>query len=122
MRRTLVTLVGVLAAALLLAACPNGAAETTTNIQVTGTDNLRFEPDSFAVPAGQQVTVELTAEGSVEHDFSIDETGEEVVFAPAGETATGTFTINEAGSYTVYCAVPGHREAGMVADLEVVEE
>jgi uncharacterized cupredoxin-like copper-binding protein len=122
-RRTLLTLVAVLATAMLLAACGNGVAETTTNIQVTGTDNLRFDPDSFSVPAGQQVTVELTAEASVEHDFVIEETGDElVVHADPGETATGTFTIDEPGSYTVYCSVPGHREAGMVADLEVVEE
>jgi uncharacterized cupredoxin-like copper-binding protein len=122
--RKLMTIVAIAVAGLLLAAC-NGdgdGGEATTTIDVTGTDALAFEPDSFTVPAGEEVTVNLTAEGGVEHDFVIEEIDEEVVHADPGETATGTFTIDDPGPYTVYCEVPGHREAGMEADLEVIEQ
>jgi uncharacterized cupredoxin-like copper-binding protein len=118
-----VLLVGVLG----LAACgdDDGAGgEATTDIEVTGLDSLDFEPDAFTVPAGEEVTVSLTSEG-VEHDFVIEDVdGEdvEVVHADPGETASGTFTVDEAGTYVVYCEVPGHREAGMEASLEVVDE
>lgn len=127
--------------------------EATDTIVVTGTAELRFEPDEFTVPTGEEVTVELTAEG-VEHDLLIEggaavgrihgatpmegmEEGEdhdgesgapdgaeddlEVVHAEADSTATGSFTVDEPGTYTIYCAIPGHREAGMEGTLEVVD-
>lgn len=75
------------------------------------------------------------AAGSVEHDFVVEgaarygtaEAGHEadnpddlhVAHADEGETVTATFMIDMAGTYTVYCSVPGHRDAGMVASLEV---
>ena len=125
MRRTIIT-VAVLAVAVLgLAACDGDPAtpDATTQVVVTGTDALAFEPDAFTVPASEEITVELTSEPGVDHDFVIEELSDElVVHADAGETATGTFTIDDPGTYTVYCAVPGHREAGMEATLEVVDE
>lgn len=140
MRVFVLVIVGVLAAG-----CGDDAGPSTDAIEVTGTDDLRYEPDAFTVPAGEEATVELTTE-AVEHDFNIeaaadvgsvgemdmdmehddahmDVPGEDlaVVHGDAGSTGTGTFTIDEPGTYTVYCAVPGHREDGMEATLEVVE-
>lgn len=118
----------LLALAVGLAGCngdDNGAdaGDATTDIEVEGTDALEFDPDTFAVPAGEQVTVSLTS-GNVEHDFVIEDVdGEDVnvVHADPNETATGTFEIADPGTYTVFCAVPGHREGGMLATLEVVD-
>jgi plastocyanin len=124
MRPTLFTAV-LAATALGLAGCggDDGSGEAATDIEVMGEDSLEFDPDAFTVPAGQEVTVTLTS-GGVEHDFVIEDLdGEdvEVVHADANQTETGTFTADSPGTYTVYCAVPGHREAGMEAVLEVVE-
>jgi uncharacterized cupredoxin-like copper-binding protein len=128
------------AAMLLLVACGgdgDGDGDAVTELSVEGTNELRFDPDEHTIPVGEEVTVELSSDG-VEHDFVIEggadvaEAGEEqeedvpegdleVVHADAGETATGTVTVNETGTYEVYCNIPGHREAGMVATLTVVD-
>lgn len=115
---------------------------TSTDLAVTGTDSLRFEPDTFNVPAGEEVTLAFSADSGVEHDFVVEDAADvgvvgneghndegqgvasgdlAVVHAKPGETATGTFMIDEPGIYQVYCSVTGHREAGMVATLTVVD-
>lgn len=138
----------LLIAGILVAGCGDEAGTatgTTDAIEVTGTEDLRYEPDAFTVAAGEEVNIEFTTEG-VEHDFNIEAAADvgsvgemdmdmeddeahmdvpeedlEVVHVDADSTGMGTFTIDEPGTYTVYCAVPGHRAAGMEATLEVVD-
>jgi plastocyanin len=120
------TWIVIVASGLMLAACGgngddagngdgNGGEPT---VSVTGTDALAFEPDQLSAEAGS-ITVELTAEQTVEHTFVVEEASDtEVVAAAPGETSTGTIEL-EPGSYTFYCDVPGHRDAGMEGTLEV---
>jgi plastocyanin len=134
MRRILLLLVLVPLA--LLAACGGGdddgaasgghgdahgenseVAEGARTIAVTGED-FTFEPATLEAAVGEDLAIELTAV-DLEHDFVIDELDAHVN-AEAGETATGGFnTGDEPGSYTYYCSVPGHREAGMEGELVV---
>lgn len=131
----------MLTASMLLVGCGGSGGETDTSVKVRGTQDLNFEPSEFTAAAGEEVAVELATDETVEHDFTIEgaadvgqasggsdgdhvdgdtpETDLPVVHVTAGETGTGTFTINESGTYTVYCSVPGHREAGMEATLEI---
>ncbi len=147
MNRKVLSVAGVLAGTALLAAC--GGDDTpaaTTELSITGTYDLAFEPDEFAVPVGEEVTIEFTAEATAEHDLVIEDgamhgmAGDEghgdhddedhamdgddlhAAHADAGETVTATLMMNEPGTYQVYCSVPGHREAGMEATLTVVDD
>ena len=55
--------------------------------------------------------------GKIPHDLAI-QGGSKTPLINAGQSATLTVTL-KAGSYTLYCSVPGHRAAGMVAKLTV---
>lgn len=96
-----------------------GGTGTADALEVVGTDALTFEPSELTADAGG-ITVQLTAEPAIAHDFVIEEGEQLVVAAGAGETAVGTVAL-EPGTYTFYCGVPGHRQAGMVGTLEVVD-
>ena len=85
-------------------------------IEVTGT-SFAFDPDEISVAAGEDVTIVLTAD-DILHDFTLED-AESHVAAGAGETASGGLRIDEPGTYTYYCSVEGHREAGMEGTLIV---
>lgn len=82
--------------------------------------NLAFTSDSASAKAGN-VTVNFTNSSPVPHDVRIEDKG--------GEDIGGTEVITESnesakvelepGSYTFFCSVPGHRQAGMEGTLTV---
>ncbi|MDX1378769.1 MAG: cupredoxin domain-containing protein [Anaerolineales bacterium] len=118
---------------LLLSACGGGGA--TTEIDVLMTD-FAFEPMEFTVPAGQEITVNATNNGAVEHEFVIFNFGTDAgetfddedeaniyweVEVQPGQSATTSFVApTEPGVYTVTCGIEGHLEAGMSGLLTVV--
>lgn len=82
--------------------------------------DIVFEEAPDTVPAGS-VTFELVNEGELEHNVTLEELDDRlVVEADPGATEQGSVDL-EAGSYTYYCDVPGHRSAGMEGTLEVSE-
>lgn len=91
--------------------------EGARRIEVHAT-SFAFDPETIDVGAEKPVAIELTAEDA-EHDFFIEEIELHVVAAAKGETATGGFIAPAAGEYQFYCAVAGHREAGMEGTLVV---
>ncbi len=119
--------------ALALASC--GGAGPATTINVTMTDFL-FTPNSFIVPASQEITVNSTNTGAVIHNFVIMKLGQTAgdvfndedipniywaIEIPSGGSKSGTFTApTEPGEYQVVCRTEGHIASGMVAKLIVV--
>ncbi|MQB01980.1 MAG: cytochrome c oxidase subunit II, partial [Actinobacteria bacterium] len=92
--------------------------EAAQRVEVTARSFV-FEPSEITMAAGQPVNIVLTSTDLL-HDFVVE--GPEFhLAADRDETATGALTIDEPGTYTFYCSVAGHREAGMEATL-VVEE
>jgi plastocyanin len=93
------------------AAEDNGA--VTANIEIT---EWEITGDLEVAPGDLEVTVSNT--GTLVHNL-VFEDGPRSVDLNAGETATLEAGALEPGTYTIFCDVPGHRGAGMEAQLEV---
>jgi len=95
--------------------------------------DVLFMPAELTVPTGEEITLELKNEDDEEHDLVVegieatvsvghDSEGhgaEVAVHVEGGETDSVTFTTHKAGTYTFYCTIKGHREAGMEGTIEV---
>ncbi|MGI8708946.1 MAG: multicopper oxidase domain-containing protein [Actinomycetota bacterium] len=89
--------------------------ETPEGTLAVEAKDIAFEPSELDAEAGD-VKVQVANTGVLPHDFTID--GYDKVVVAKGETKTGTFSL-DAGTYTFYCSVPGHRDAGMEGTLLV---
>jgi uncharacterized cupredoxin-like copper-binding protein len=77
-----------------------------------------FDPSPLVARAGL-ITFRIKNEGSVEHNFVVEGKPEAQVDAiEPGKSKTLTTEL-AAGQYTVFCNLPGHREAGMHGPLNV---
>ena len=70
----------LLIALFFLGACGNQS-KASTSIAITMTDFL-YSPNTFTVPAGQEITVNATNSGAVKHTF---------VVMKLGKTVSGSF-------------------------------
>jgi nitrite reductase (NO-forming) len=87
----------------------------TQQITLTISNRMSFEPSTLVVRAGEPVEVTLDNEGTMPHDFTLS-TGAAApvtIAAAAEQTATGSFTLSQAGTYSFECSIPGHAAAGM---------
>ena len=96
------------------------AAPGTGQQQFTVTaKEFSFAPNTIKVKAGQPVTIQFHNQGKLSHNIGIDELGAQSATIPPGQTVKLTFTPTKTGTFTYYCHVPGHREAGMTGNLTV---
>lgn len=120
-KRLLLAAAALAVASVLLAACGggSGSAPEPLNITIKGQD-IKFDVTSIEAKPGQTINVTYVNEGVLEHTFLIDGLVTEQKVA-AGQTITFSFTPSSAGTYTYYCNVAGHKEAGMIGTLTVSE-
>lgn len=139
-RRQLIGLTALTVMAMVTAACDSGG-DASTSLDVTTTD-FQFSPNSWTVPAGEDITIDITNDGSVLHEWvllqpgvnieseaELPETEEELLAdfvyvedeVDAGATKTLSFTAPAAGTYQVICAIETHFDAGMEGTLTVVD-
>jgi uncharacterized cupredoxin-like copper-binding protein len=80
-----------------------------------------FDPREVTARIGEVAFV-VKNQGAIEHDFVLEDGGGKTVAQIAiiepGQTVEVKAAV-QAGTYTIYCSLPGHREAGMVATLRV---
>lgn len=102
-------------AAILMMVSATAIAETIT---VTATE-FEFEPHTISVDKGQTLTLVLDNHGALSHNLHIPGLDVEMTSVQTDGTTRHTFTPETAGTFSFYCAVPGHKQAGMKGTLKV---
>jgi plastocyanin len=97
-----------------------GGSGSAVEVEADPSGNLAFTTEKISTKAGND-TIEFTNESPVPHDVVIeDENGKELggteVIAEGSESAEVEL---KPGTYTFFCSVPGHRQAGMEGTLTV---
>lgn len=78
-----------------------------------------FTPTSTRVVVGQKIKITLNNTGQEEHDFQIVGTNIHLHATP-GKESSMIVSLDKAGYYQVICTLPGHKEAGMTASIQVI--
>ena len=135
MRKYLKLVILLLGLSLALTACGGGGPSTNLKVDMV---EFMFDPAEYVIPAGQEITLDLSNNGAVLHEFVIMKFGtnvgedfgdedEENIYWEAelnpGTSGTFTFTApSEPGEYQIVCGTEGHYLAGMLGSLIVVTE
>jgi uncharacterized cupredoxin-like copper-binding protein len=95
---------------------PAAAANGTLEIDADPGGQLAYVTNQATAPAGE-LTVKSVNKSGTPHDIVIDGKGKGEEVSDGG---TSEFAASfAAGTYTFYCSVPGHRQAGMEGKLVV---
>jgi uncharacterized cupredoxin-like copper-binding protein len=127
-RRLVHLVVGSVAVMAFVAACggdggggssykePKGPAQTTLDIKG---GNFFFDPQDPEAPAGVDA-IKMESEGGL-HTLVFDDDKVPGFKLEAGSGKSDELKVDlKPGKYTIYCDIPGHREAGMEGTITVM--
>lgn len=139
-----IAVVAVGVSALVLVGCggDDGSGADGAVVEISAHDDLRFEPSSVTVSAGEPVTFVVINEGETVHEFvlgpemvqmaheemsaegmeheEMEVEGQLAALAiEPGETEEVTVTFEEPGEMPFGCHEPGHFDGGMVGTVTV---
>ncbi len=95
------------------------AGATKLSLEADSGGQLAYSTKSLAAKAGT-VTITMTNMSPVEHNVTVAEGSKVLGATPTFSGGAKTVTLQlKPGTYTFYCSVPGHRQAGMEGTLTV---
>jgi nitrite reductase (NO-forming) len=108
--------------AMPLAACGGGSSTEGSvagaDVTVRAKDTLKFDKGEYDAKAGA-IKIGYINDGSLPHTLLIDgQPGFKLQVNSRGQSEIGDANLT-AGTYEIFCDIPGHRAAGMQANLVV---
>lgn len=95
-----------------------GGAATNLKLEASATA-LAYDTTNLSAKAGK-VTIDFKNPSPIPHNVVIEQNGKELSgFEPIAEGEESESAELKPGTYTFFCSVPGHREAGMEGTLTV---
>jgi plastocyanin len=93
---------------------------STVDISTPGGSTLAYDQKDVSAKAGS-VTINFDNKEALQHDVAVaDSSGKILGQTDLVSSGTANATVDlQPGTYTFYCTVPGHREAGMQGTLTV---
>jgi uncharacterized cupredoxin-like copper-binding protein len=94
-------------------------AGTPLKLAANPTGLLSFDSKQLSAKAGA-VTITFANASPIEHNLTVSQGATVLAATPTFTGASRTLTIKlKPGTYTFYCSVPGHRQAGMEGTLKI---
>jgi uncharacterized cupredoxin-like copper-binding protein len=98
---------------------PAAASATPLKLAANPEGQLSYNTKQLSAKAGT-VTITMTNMSPLEHNVTVAQGSTVLGATPTFQGGSKTLTLNlKAGTYTFYCSVPGHRQAGMEGTLTV---
>lgn len=98
---------------------PAATATSALNLAADPGGQLSFDTKQLSAKAGK-VTITLANASPLEHNVTIAQGNTVLGNTPTFKGGSKALTLTlKAGTYTFYCSVPGHRQAGMEGTLSV---
>lgn len=113
----------IITLAFVTAAC--GSDESSAQVSVVASLDVQLTELAISgdlVAEAGDVNLVVTNAGSHQHDLVVEQLGEQTRLLNVGDSETLPLESLGAGSYTLFCSVPGHRESGMETELIVGNE
>jgi plastocyanin len=98
---------------------PSGGASSNVKLSADPGGALKFDKSSLSAKSGN-VTLTMANPSAVPHGVAIEGNGVDKDGSVVNKGGKSTVTASlKPGTYTYYCPVPGHRQAGMEGKLTV---
>jgi uncharacterized cupredoxin-like copper-binding protein len=98
---------------------PAAPASTTLKLAAAAGGTLAYDTKQLKAKAGK-VSIAFSNSSPIEHDVTVAQGSRVLGATPTFTSGSKTLTLTlPPGTYTFYCSVPGHRQAGMEGTLSV---